>query len=94
MTLDDWHDGKRRFLGMLVHGLDDERREEARHPPGSTLLIVFNGDIRPRRCRLPVVPEAGTWRWRVNTGVARQPDELIKGKTVRVAGRSLVVLSC
>jgi glycogen operon protein len=92
-TVDDWNDRRRRLLGMLMHGRTDEAvREDGHDANVQTLLLVFNGDSHARRFRLPSIPEAGRWSWRVNTAFAETRRERITGRTIQVAARSLALL--
>ncbi len=92
-TLREWHDGKRRFLGMLLH----------EHPEGNsdgggadraiqTIYVILNGDERSHRCRLPAIPEPGRWVWRVDTALTHEVGEPIGGKTLEISGQSLILL--
>ncbi len=92
LTQHDWHDRERGLLGMLLHGYEDETYKEDGIGAPETLLLVFNADNRSWRWRLPVVPEAGTWIWRVDTARADSLCETITGKTIKVAARALALL--
>ncbi len=71
MTIDDWHRGKNRVLGMLVPGdASDEIDERGRPNFGETLLLVLNAANRARHFVLPKLPERGVWLEIVNTANA------------------------
>jgi glycogen operon protein len=104
MTVADWHDGRRRILGMLVHGdASDEIDERGRPNLGQTLLVVANAAHRARHFVLPELPERGVWLEIVNTaqtGNAAVPPphgvgkggRVVRSGAVNVAPHSLMLL--
>ena len=92
LTQHDWHDRGRGLLGMLVHGHEAGTDGENGIVAPETLLLVFNADDRAWRWRLPLVPEKGTWVWRIDTARADLDHERIGGKTIKVAARALALL--
>jgi len=94
LTNDDWHDPKRRLLGMLTHGPTNERAtEDAQDTATRTYLLIVNGEDRARRFRFPSVPGGGKWMWKVNTARSSQVSRLCHtSQAVTVTGRSLVLL--
>src|SRR5262245_3496610 len=64
----DWHDPKRKALGMLIHGdATDEVDERGRLITGDTLLLLVNAGPDPTAFRLPTLARPGLWREIINT---------------------------
>jgi isoamylase len=73
MTLDDWHDGERRVVGMLVHGeATDETDMRGRPIKGETMLLLLNGGDDARRFRLPPLADRGGWMSLLDTAGVEQ----------------------
>ena len=92
MSADNWNEGDRRTLGALIHGVQDQGRDQDVPGPPQTILLILNGEDRSRRFRLPDGPGFGAWKWMVNTARVRTPPEPITTRTIRVAARSLALL--
>ena len=89
MTREDWADGARRTLGMyLAH--DDGSRD-----CDDTLLIWFHGGPDPVEVTLPGRPWADTYTVAATTTLDGELSEekILAGGTLRLPGRSVVVLS-
>jgi len=92
MATEDWHHGKNRVLGMLIHGqASDEVDERGRPNRGQTLLLLLNAASRARQFVLPLLPEAGRWHEVVNT--AHPTHRVPRGSTIPLPPHSLVLLS-
>jgi isoamylase len=88
---EDWREPSLRVLGKLVHGQASDELDERGHPNrGNTLLLLLNGSSRSRHFTLPVLPETGVWRERINT--ARPPAQQLRGSAVNLAAHSLILL--
>lgn len=92
MTDQDWLDGSRRILGMLIHGrATDEIDERGRPMAGDTVLLAVNGDEAPVRFTVPHLDEAGYWEEAVNTA-RRDPRAVLGGGAINLAAHSLILL--
>ncbi len=91
LSVSDWQDGKRRTLGMLVHGAaTDEVDERARLLTGNTLLLIFNGGDEPAEFRLPELDEPGLWRMMANS--ARPGQRFVEPGAVSAPPHSVILL--
>jgi hypothetical protein len=77
---------------MLLHGrATDEVDERGRPIFGRTILMLLNGGARSRTFSLPrVADEQGVWRVVINT--AQPGRHLVRGETVNLVARSLMLL--
>jgi glycogen operon protein len=83
MTTEQWHDGGRQTLGLYLSDASD------------AFLIYLHSGAEAVECSLPGAPWADSYRVLVHTG---EPSELPRkplaaGATVRIPGRTIVVLA-
>lgn len=92
MSDDDWPDGSRKVLGMLIHGrATDERDERGRPMRGDTVLLAVNADEAPTPFTVPELEDPGYWEEAINTA-RRDPRAVLGGRTVNLAAHSLILL--
>ncbi|MCG3139105.1 MAG: Glycogen operon protein GlgX [Phycisphaerae bacterium] len=94
MKSDDWHDGRRNALGMLIPGQSvDIKDEEGWLMAGGMLLLLLNAGNKPVRFKLPaeLILTPGRWRQLLNT--AQRRTHAITGATLTVAAHSLQLLA-
>jgi len=88
----DWHDEGRRTLGLLVHGLGaDERDERGRPVRGDSLLLVLNGGGRGVGWTLPAMDDPGQWVVLVDTA-HDDGERAMRRDQVSVGPHALVLL--
>ncbi len=93
MTGEDWHGSLDRMLGMLIHGsADDADKTPGSTLPDQTLLVIFNGSSEAHMFQFPSITGPGTWTWLVSTAHARPRRSHARGRSVRIASRSLALL--
>ncbi|WP_372876796.1 glycogen debranching protein GlgX [Pseudomonas sp.] len=66
MTIEQWHDGQGRCLGMLLDGRAQPTGIR-RSGSDSTLLLIVNAHFQPIDFRLPEVPQGNGWRRLLDT---------------------------
>ncbi len=88
MTPAEWQDGTRRTLGMYRAHDDEERTED------EAFLVWFHGGSDPVQVELPDGPWAYTYTVVAHSGVEGElpDDKLPAGSTLRLPGRTVVVL--
>jgi isoamylase len=92
MTPEDWHDGDRHVLGMLIRGWAiDERDERGRPIRGDTLLLLVNGGPRSRSFTLPQLEGPGTWREEIHTARTDHARP-VRSAAVHLVAHSLALL--
>jgi glycogen operon protein len=74
MTLDDWRDGTRHALGMLISGdAADEIDDRGRPVHGDTMLLLLNGGDQPVTFALPAPAADGRWLEVLDTSREGEP---------------------
>ena len=95
MNDDDWHDGARRSIAMLLSGTTSGQTDAAGLPvSGDSLVAVFNASPEPLPFRLPRLPAHFRWTLAFDTAMPHQEDgkrSFAGGRTYAVAGRSVAV---
>jgi glycogen operon protein len=87
MTQDDWADGSRHVLGMLIHESAAEERDERGRPSGGRrLLLLVNGGPRSRSFALP----PGTWETLLDT--TRAGTRVVKTPALNLVAHSVLLL--
>ncbi|MCG4455692.1 glycogen debranching protein GlgX [Pseudomonas sp. MMS21-TM103] len=66
MSIEQWHDGQGRCLGMLLDGRAQPTGIR-RSGSDSTLLLIVNAHFQPIDFRLPEVPQGNGWRRLLDT---------------------------
>ncbi len=91
MSGEDWSDGNRRTLGMLIHGqATDDVDERGQLVTGNTLYLFLNADEAAVEVMLPTLEEPGLWREVMNT--ARPGRRFVDPLQFSVSGHTLVLL--
>jgi len=91
MTQEDWNDGRRHVLGMLIPRQgSDERDERGRPVAGETLLVLVNGGTRSKYFALPKPEGPGQWIEELNT--ARAGTRVVKTPAINLVAHSVVLL--
>ncbi len=91
MGVEDWRDGERRWLAMLVRGeANGEVDERGQSIRGDSLLIVFNAGGRALDFRLP--PATGPGGWALSLSTDRSVTRRLRDAELRIGPRSLCLL--
>ncbi len=91
MTNDDWRDGTKHALGMLIYGeATDETDDRGRPIKGETLLLVVNSGETTTKFTLPVVEGDGIWAEMIDT--AYRELRVVTTGAIDIAPSGLVLL--
>jgi isoamylase len=93
MAVDDWHDPRRKLLGVLMHGVSlDTPATHAPSPSTAAVLLVFNAAQVDVCFRLPPGDNNVHWAKMADTTFVEQSVRPVYGNEIVVAGRSSIWL--
>jgi isoamylase len=96
MNEEDWDSSWMRCIGVFLSGaMPGEVNQRGEPVIGDSLLVLLNAHHEPIDFTLPDNMARGSWRMRIDTtrGFVSDGVKAASGDTVRVDGRSLIVLS-
>ncbi len=91
MAEDDWNDGERRAIGMLLLGrAADEVDGRGRRAYGDTLLVLLNGGAHSVPFTFPRLENPG--RWEVLVDTARPGTRVVHRPPINLTGHTTILL--
>ena len=95
MTSEQWQEGRRRCVGLMLNGEAETPIDRAVAPIACPLLILLiNGDGDAQDFILPAMPHGIGWTRLIDTAQDGEPskDRIDFGAAARLDGRSVVLL--